>query len=71
MNPLPVVPPEILCPRPGEIYCQLGVDIEIIDVAQEYVIYRCSHGYLNGPPLRIGREAFTKNLADGFLEKIR
>ena len=68
METLPEVP---LAPVPGEIYTQLGVEIEILDVYADFVIYRCAAGYLNGPPRRISRDAFVQNLRDGFLEKIR
>lgn len=71
MDTSPVVPPEILPPCPGEIYRQLGVEIEILDVYAEFVIYRCTHGYLTGPPRRISQDAFQQNLRDRFLERIR
>lgn len=71
MDTAPEVPPEILFPQPGELYRQFGVDIEILDVAPEYVLYKCSYGYLNGPPRRIARDAFQQNLKDKILERIR
>ena len=61
--------PEIVLPRPGDVYTQLGVRLVIGQVTPAEITYCVRSPTYTGPPREIAVETFLDGVAKGLIQK--
>lgn len=61
--------PEIMLPRPGDVYTQLGIRLVIGQVTPAEITYCVRNGPYTGPPRQCPVESFLAGLEAGLIQK--
>lgn len=61
--------PEIVVPRPGDVYTQLGMRLVIGQVTPAEIIYCVRDGSYTSPPCHYSLENFMREVAAGRIQK--